>query len=52
MAVAGGQGHTCVLRSTGALVCWGSNGSYQLGTGDAVARTTPTEVPLAGGFWH
>ena len=52
VAVAGGQGHTCVLRSTGALVCWGSNGSYQLGTGDAVARTTPTEVPLAGGFWH
>lgn len=52
VAVAGGLGHTCVLRSTGALVCWGSNGSYQLGTGDPVARTTPTEVPLAGGFWR
>jgi alpha-tubulin suppressor-like RCC1 family protein len=52
VALAGGQGHTCALGNTGTLVCWGSNGSYQLGTGDSVARTTPTAVTLPGGFWH
>jgi alpha-tubulin suppressor-like RCC1 family protein len=52
VALAGGQGHTCALKSDGSLVCWGSNGSYQLGIGDSVARTTPTEVTLTGGFWH
>jgi alpha-tubulin suppressor-like RCC1 family protein len=51
-ALAGGQGHTCALGNTGTLVCWGSNSSYQLGTGDSVARTTPTSVTLTGGFWH
>ena len=48
----GGQGHSCVLRQGGSLVCWGGNDAYQLGTGDSVARTTPTEVTLAGGFWR
>jgi alpha-tubulin suppressor-like RCC1 family protein len=52
VALAGGQGHTCALGNAGTLVCWGSNGSYQLGTGDSVARTTPTAVTLPGGFWH
>ena len=51
-ALAGGQGHTCALGDTGSLVCWGSNISYELGTGDAVTRTTPTAVTLTGGFWH
>lgn len=52
IVMAGGQGHSCVLRNNGTLVCWGSNGSYQLGTGDAAARTTPTAITVAGGFWH
>jgi alpha-tubulin suppressor-like RCC1 family protein len=52
VALAGGQGHTCALGYTGTLVCWGSNGSYQLGTGDSVPRTTPNAVTLTGGFWH
>jgi alpha-tubulin suppressor-like RCC1 family protein len=51
-ALAGGNGHTCALKSDGTLVCWGSNGSFQLGIGDSFARTIPTDVTLTGGFWH
>jgi alpha-tubulin suppressor-like RCC1 family protein len=33
IAVSGGQGHTCGLRSPGALYCWGRNNHYELGLG-------------------
>ena len=33
--VAAGQGHSCGIRSPGALYCWGRNTDYQLGQGTA-----------------
>jgi alpha-tubulin suppressor-like RCC1 family protein len=45
--VVGGDTHTCVRKSNGALSCWGDNRYGQLGLGDTVARPTPTHVPIA-----
>jgi alpha-tubulin suppressor-like RCC1 family protein len=33
--VATGQGHTCGIRSPGALYCWGRDTDFELGQGDA-----------------
>ena len=38
-AVAQGAYHTCAILGTGAVKCWGSNGSGALGLGDTVSRT-------------
>jgi alpha-tubulin suppressor-like RCC1 family protein/uncharacterized protein YjdB len=43
-SVSAGQDHACGLARDGTLHCWGSNARGQLGTGDAVARSTPTAV--------
>ena len=55
-----GLDHTCALKSTGRVVCWGDNSSGQLGLGDsAITRRVraTTEITLdavvaiaAGGF--
>ncbi|WP_437658457.1 hypothetical protein [Sorangium sp. So ce1182] len=36
--IAAGYHHTCAVLNTGKIKCWGSNGSGQLGLGDAVNR--------------
>ena len=36
--------HTCALLDTGAMKCWGYNGSGQLGDGTTTQRNTPTQV--------
>lgn len=41
-----GWRHTIAVTDTGQLWCWGSNRYGQLGTGDAITRTTPTNVRI------
>ncbi|MEO5629073.1 MAG: hypothetical protein ABIQ62_04805, partial [Thermomonas sp.] len=43
-ALALGAYHSCAIVAGGAVRCWGSNGSGQLGTGDTINRTTPVAV--------
>jgi len=42
-----GQGHTCGIRGSGALYCWGRNTDGELGqgTGASIQIRTPTLVP-------
>lgn len=44
--VSTGQGHSCGIRSPGALYCWGRNTSYQIGQGSAEPQQhrSPTRV--------
>lgn len=39
--IAGGDGHTCVLRQRGIVSCWGYNGQGQLGDGTTETRRSP-----------
>jgi alpha-tubulin suppressor-like RCC1 family protein len=36
--------HTCVLKKSGTLECWGRNEEGQLGLGDSMPRAMPTRV--------
>jgi alpha-tubulin suppressor-like RCC1 family protein len=47
-AVAAGRSHTCGLRAGGALHCFGSNASGQLGRGAPSATLDPTPAPVSG----
>jgi alpha-tubulin suppressor-like RCC1 family protein len=45
--------HTCGVRTSGTLWCWGSNGNGQLGIGMSVgSRTSPTQVGTATDWWE
>lgn len=46
LTVATGFAHTCVIREDGAVVCWGSNASGQLGYGDNKSRLQPSSQPI------
>ena len=42
--VAAGGNHTCAVRASGAVACWGDNTNGQLGDGTNVSRLTPVAV--------
>jgi len=48
VAVAAGDGFTCALLQTGSVVCWGSNGSGQLGDGSFADSATPVVAMSTG----
>ncbi|GAB7189966.1 hypothetical protein NUM3379_06720 [Kineococcus sp. NUM-3379] len=41
------SGHSCGLRGTGTLWCWGENAYGQLGTGNTTDQTTPVQIGTA-----
>jgi hypothetical protein len=43
-AVQAGQNHSCAIQADGALYCWGGNDFGNLGTGDRLSRTSPTQI--------
>jgi len=46
-----GQGHTCGLKRTGQLACWGLNASGQLGDGSLINRLSPVELDGGSTGW-
>ncbi len=46
--IAGGGFHTCALLSSGAVMCWGGNGSGELGDGTTTQRSSPVSVSNLG----
>lgn len=48
VAIAAGGNHACALLEGGAVACWGSNGSGQLGDGTSHDRPSPVRFELSG----
>lgn len=43
-AIATGENHSCALRTTGGVKCWGFNSDGQLGDGSSANRNLPVDV--------
>jgi uncharacterized protein YjdB len=44
-AIRAGGRHSCGLTGGGRILCWGDNGSGQIGDGSTSGRTRPTQIP-------
>jgi alpha-tubulin suppressor-like RCC1 family protein len=44
VAISAGGSHTCAVRGTGEVLCWGDNSSFQLGDGTDADRHVPVVV--------
>ncbi len=59
-AVRGGFAHSCAVKTSGAIRCWGRNSSGQLGDGSTAVRKTPASVTglssegaaVSAGYYH
>ena len=47
-SVASGYAHTCAIKTSGVLYCWGSNSSGQLGVGGSAQSYLPVQVSGTG----
>src|SRR5262245_2787634 len=48
--VSAGGAHSCGIRTTGRLYCWGLDHKGQLGNGDVSTTSQPTPVEVVGGW--
>ena len=47
-AISTGAGHTCALTAAGAVKCWGSDRSGQLGLGEKSSKDSPVPADVVG----
>lgn len=59
LAITAGEKHSCALKSSGQVWCWGNNADGQLGDGTSTQRTAPVQVitltnavAIAAGSYH
>lgn len=46
--IAAGAQHTCAIKNSGDVFCWGSGGAGALGNGSLASSSTPVKVSLTG----
>lgn len=56
-AITAGTSHTCAMRTTGEVLCWGGNSQGQVGDGTNTQRNTPVSVAtgaiaISAGAFH